>query len=96
MRDVWIIPNNDDIFDEGLTENLWWTNEECIDIKRLAHAEFEKTVTFNRGKNRRHLYKTMWYELDFDKIYEIAETYKLTHKIELKTLCELYTIQIKQ
>jgi len=91
--DIHIIPNKDDIYYAGLKDVLWWSVEETENIKRAACREFNKILIFNRAKNKRALYKTMWYELDFDKIYEIMETYKITHKIELKKLCELYIIK---
>jgi hypothetical protein len=93
IRDVWIIPNTDDIYKDGLKDVLWWSNEETEKIKQCAFREFDKILMFNNTKNKRSLFKSMWYELDFDKIYEIMEVYKLTHKIELKKLCELYIIQ---
>uniref|UniRef100_A0A6C0B4H4 Uncharacterized protein n=1 Tax=viral metagenome TaxID=1070528 RepID=A0A6C0B4H4_9ZZZZ len=90
---VYLIPNKDDVYYNGLKNVLWWSNEETTEIKNVAFREFNRTVQFNRNKNRRDLFKIMWYEIDFDKIYEIMETYKLTHKIELKKLCELYIIK---
>jgi hypothetical protein len=93
IRDVWIIPNNDDAYYAGLKDVLWWSVEETENIKRVAFREFNKIRLFNHNKNGRDLFKRMWYEIDFDKIYEIMETYKLTHKIELKKLCELYIIK---
>jgi len=93
MRDIWIIPNNEDICYDGLKDVLWWSVEETTNIKRIAFREFNKILLFNRNKNGRDLFKTMWYEIDFDKIYEMMDTYKLTHKIELKKLCELYIIK---
>jgi hypothetical protein len=96
MQEIRYIPNNDDICDEGLKTELWWTHEEFIENKNTAMNEFAKTLRFNPGKNYRYLFKNMWYELDFDSIYELHETYKLTHKIELKKLYSLYIIKIKQ
>jgi hypothetical protein len=95
IRDVWIIPNTEDILEDGLKDELWWTIDEYAMIKNIAYNEFEKTLKFNKINNRKHLYKTMWYELDFDEIYKMLKTYKLTRKIELKKLCELYTIKIE-
>lgn len=94
IRDIYIIPNTEDILEDGLKDDLWWTDYECAMIKQIAFEEFEKILKFNKIKNRKQLYKTMWYELDFDEIYKILKTYKLTRKIELKKLCELYTIKI--
>jgi hypothetical protein len=91
-RDIWIIPNTEDIIEAGIKEDLWWSTKESEEIKNFALREFTKTHMFNRDKNKRTLFKTMWYELDFDAIYEMLETYKLTNKIELKKLYELYTI----
>lgn len=88
-----IIPNIDDTYYEGLKDVLWWSTEETNIIKECANKEFNKIALFNRNKNLRMLCKTMWYELDFDKIYETLDAYKLTHKIELKKLCELYIIK---
>lgn len=93
IRDVWIIPNKEDIYYAGLKDVLWWSVEETANIKQVAFREFNKILLFNRNKNGREIFKRMWYEIDFDKIYEIMETYKLTHKIELKKLCELYIIK---
>uniref|UniRef100_A0A6C0B883 Uncharacterized protein n=1 Tax=viral metagenome TaxID=1070528 RepID=A0A6C0B883_9ZZZZ len=93
IRDVVIIPNKDDSYYDGLKEVLWWSPDETANIQKVANQEYYKTIQFNRKKNRRLLFKTMWYEIDFDKIYELMETYKLTHKIELKKLCELYIIK---
>jgi hypothetical protein len=91
-RDIWIIPNTEDIIEAGIKEDLWWSTKESEEIKKFAFREFTKTHMFNQDKNKRTLFKTMWYELDFDAIYEMLETYKLTNKIELKKLYELYTI----
>jgi hypothetical protein len=93
MRDVHLIPNKEDIYYAGLKDVLWWSVEETENIKQVAFREYNKILLFNRNKNGRDLFKRMWYEIDFDKIYEIMETYKLTHKIELKKLCELYIIK---
>jgi hypothetical protein len=93
IRDIRIIPNKDDIYYDGLKDVLWWSIEETNNIKRAALREFDKILIFNRTQNKRALFKSMWYELDFYKIYEIMETYKITHKIELKKLCELYIIK---
>lgn len=93
MRDVQIIPNKDDIYNDGLKNILWWSNEETALIKNIAFREFGRAIQFNKNKNQRQLFKTMWYEIDFDKIYEIMDAYKITNKIELKKLCELYIIK---
>jgi hypothetical protein len=93
IKYVYIIPNIYDIYAAGLNDELWWSNEESEQIKNMAKKEFEKIMMFNRNKNPREIFKRMWYEIDFDTIYEILEIYKLTHKIELKKLCELYTIK---
>jgi len=93
MRDIWIIPNTEDITDAGLKEKLWWSKKETEDIKTCAFRELDKISLFNREYNRKQLCKTIWYELDFDAIYEMLETFKLTNKIELKKLYELYTIK---
>jgi hypothetical protein len=95
IRDVYIIPNTQDILENGIKDELWWTYDEYVMIRKIAYDEFEKTLKFNKTKNRQHLYKIMWYELDFDEIYKMLKTYKLTRKIELKKLCELYTIKIE-
>jgi hypothetical protein len=94
-RDVWIIPNKEDIICAGLKEELWWSEQETIEIKNTAFREFDKICMFNQCGSRRALFRTMWYDLDFDKIYELMETFKLTRKIELKKLCDLYTIKTK-
>jgi hypothetical protein len=93
IKYVYVIPNIYDIYAAGLKDELWWSYEECEQIKKMAKKEFDKIMMFNRNKNQREVFKRMWYEIDFDTIYEILETYKLTHKIELKKLCELYTIK---
>jgi hypothetical protein len=76
IHDIWIIPNKEDIFENGLNHELWWTEDECIMIRKIASDEFEKTLKFNKTKNRKLIYKTMWYQLDFDEIYKILKTYK--------------------
>ena len=93
FRDIWVIPNTDDIINEGLKDQLWWSECESAQIKRTALLELEKIYLFNRGRTRKNLHKTIWYDLDFDKIYEILDDYKLTRKIELKKLYELYIIK---
>jgi hypothetical protein len=93
FRDIWVIPNTDDIINEGLKDQLWWSECETAQIKHTALMELEKIYLVNRCRSRKNLHKTIWYELDFDKIYEILDDYKLTRKIELKKLYELYTIK---
>jgi hypothetical protein len=93
MRDIWIIPNVDDIKDAGLKNDLWWSETEAAIIKDCACKELDKISLFNSGYNRKQLCKTIWYELDFDAIYEMLDTFKITNKIELKKLYELYTIK---
>jgi len=93
ILNIRLIPNKEDIYSAGLKDVLWWSIEETNNIKRVAFREFDKILIFNRTQNKRALFKSMWYELDFDKIYELMETYKITHKIELKKLCELYIIK---
>jgi hypothetical protein len=94
IRDIYIIPNTQDLLEDGLKDELWWTEDECAMIRKIASNEFEKTLKFNKTKKSKLIYKIMWYELDFDEIYKMLKTYKLTRKIELKKLCELYTIEI--
>jgi hypothetical protein len=95
-RDVWIIPNNDDIKQAGLKDDLWWSENETDSIRKTAIRELNKISLFNSGYSWKNLSKIIWYILDFDTIYEMLETYKLTNKIELKKLCDLYTIKSTQ
>jgi hypothetical protein len=46
IRDVWIIPNTEDILEDGLKDELWWTIDEYAMIKNIAYNEFEKTLKF--------------------------------------------------
>jgi hypothetical protein len=93
MRDIWIIPNTDDITNAGLKDQLWWSETEAATIKASAFREVNNISLFNRGYSHKQLCKTIWYELDFDAIYEMLDTFKITNKIELKKLYELYTIK---
>jgi len=57
IHDIRIIPNKEDIFEDGLKHELWWTNDECEMIRKIASDEFKKMLKFNKTKNRKHIYK---------------------------------------
>jgi len=96
MRDIWIIPNKEDIIDAGLKDELWWSQRETDNIKSCALRELKTVSWFNKNRTWLQLSKTIWCTLDFDEIDGMIETYKLTNKIELKKLYELYTIKSTQ
>jgi len=90
---VYLIPDlNDEIYYK-FKNDIWWSKYETNIIKLQAIKEYQKICLFNKEKDRVQLSKTMWSELDFDEIYKLLDAYKLTHKIELKKLCELYVIK---
>ena len=91
LRDVWIIPNTDDIINDGDKNKLWWNHDDMETIKKTAIKELQTYIYYNNVKNIREVSKKMWCELDFDKIYEIMDEHKINEKIELKNTKELYT-----
>lgn len=90
-----LIPSRSDIHHCNLQKDLWLNNSEFNVIRSGAIREYTQYMTFNRFSNKpKKTMKNLWYDLDFDEIYNIIDNYKLNKKIELKKMEELYTEKI--
>jgi hypothetical protein len=90
-----LIPSRSDIHQCNLQKDLWLNNSEFNVIRSGAIREYTQYMTFNRFSNKpKKTMKNLWYDLDFDEIYNIIDNYKLNKKIELKKMKELYTEKI--
>lgn len=85
MRDVCIIPNIEDIYEENLSQTLWWDTDEFIEMKKNAQHEFRQYLLFNKDAKKKKNANSLWYDLDFDEIYNIVSQHKINKKIELKS-----------
>ena len=82
FRDIIIIPNNEYLKDNYLTRLIWWSNDETRIIKAIAYREFNDYMVFTKTNDPRSLFKTLWYDIDFDEVYKTV----LEHKMYLKKL----------
>lgn len=63
------IINRDDIYENNLKNDLWWSPTDFLQFYNEARFELAYFMRVNPGANKYKYSKTLWCELDFDKIY---------------------------
>ena len=69
------IMNRDDIIEDKLKRELWWSSTDFLEFYNQARFELSYFMTVNPQANKRKYSKTLWYDLDFDKIYNYVILY---------------------
>jgi len=70
----WII-NRDYIDDENIKYDLWWSSSDFLQFRNEASFELSMFIQINPTANKYKYSKTLWYELDFDSIYQFVIIY---------------------
>ena len=69
------IINRDVIDEENLKRDLWWSPTDFLQFYNEAKFELAYFMRVNPGANKHKYSKTLWYDLDFDKIYTYVILY---------------------
>ena len=69
------IINRDDIDEENLKRDLWWSPVDFLQFYNEAKFELAYFMRVNPYANKYKYSKTLWYDLDFDKIYAYVILY---------------------
>lgn len=69
------IINRDDINEHNLKRDLWWSATDFLEFYKQAGFELSYFMTVNPHANKKIYSKTLWYDLDFDKIYTYVILY---------------------
>lgn len=69
------IMNRDDINEDNLKRELWWSPTDFLEFYNQARFELSYFMTVNPHANKKVYSKTLWYDLDFDKIYTYVIMY---------------------
>lgn len=64
-----LIPSRQEIIDENLKKDLWWTQEEMEFIRFVYTMELQQFMAAYPNNNIRDVQKRLWVTLDFDEIY---------------------------
>ena len=64
-----VILNRDDINENNLKRDLWWSPTDFLEFYNHARFELSYFMTVNPHANKQKYSKSLWYDLDFDKIY---------------------------
>ena len=70
-----VILNRDDIIEENLKRELWWSPTDFLEFYKQASFELSYFMAVNPNANKAKYSKTLWYDLDFDKIYTYVIMY---------------------
>lgn len=70
-----VILNRDDINEDNLKRDLWWSATDFLEFYKQAGFELSYFMTVNPQANKHKYAKTLWYDLDFDKIYTYVILY---------------------
>jgi hypothetical protein len=71
----YVILNRDDINENNLKQDLWWSATDFLEFCNHAKFELSYFMTVNPHANKKIYSKTLWYDLDFDKIYTYVILY---------------------
>ena len=84
-----VILNRDDINEDKLKRELWWSPTDFLEFYNQARFELSYFMAVNPQANKKKYSKTLWCDLDFDKIY----TYVILYGIIPIELIKLQTNQ---
>ena len=70
-----VILNRDHINENNLKQDLWWSPTDFLEFCNHAKFELSYFISVNPDANREKYAKTLWYDLDFDKIYTYVIMY---------------------
>jgi hypothetical protein len=70
-----VILNRDDINEDKLKRDLWWSSTDFLEFYNQARFELSYFMALNPRANKQKYSKTLWYDLDFDKIYKYVILY---------------------
>lgn len=70
-----VILNRDDINKNNLKRELWWSSTDFLEFYNQARFELSYFMALNPRANKQKYSKTLWYDLDFDKIYNYVILY---------------------
>ena len=63
------IPNKDEIIEENIKNEIWWTSEEMEDFRFTFNNELQEFMQVFPHNNIRTVIKHLWLVFDFDEIY---------------------------
>lgn len=63
------IPCRQEILDENLKNDLWWTQEEMNNIRYIYTMELQQFMQAYPHNNIRDVQKQLWLVFDFDELY---------------------------
>jgi hypothetical protein len=69
------IMNREDINEDNLKRDLWWSATDFLEFHNQARFELSYFMAINPQANKQKYSKTLWYDLDFDKIYTYVILY---------------------
>jgi hypothetical protein len=64
-----LIPSRQEILDENLKKDLWWTQEEMNNIRYIYTMELQQFMQAYPHNNIRDVQKQLWLVFDFDELY---------------------------
>lgn len=64
------IINREYIQEENLKSHLWWSGADFVQFRNEAGFELAMFMQINPTANQHKYAKALWYELDFDTIYQ--------------------------
>lgn len=67
---VHYIINREYIQEENIKSQLWWSGAEFVQFRNEAGFELAMFMQINPTANQDKYAKALWYELDFDTIYQ--------------------------
>lgn len=67
---VHYIINREYIQEENIKSDLWWSGADFVQFRNEAGFELSIFMQINPNENAYKYSKTLWYELDFDSIYQ--------------------------
>jgi hypothetical protein len=70
---VCYIPTKQEILDEDLKKDLWWSMQEMNDIRSIYNMELQYFMNLYPHNNIRTVQKQLWLVVDFDAIYSSRE-----------------------
>jgi len=69
------IINREYIQEENLKSDLWWCGTDFLQFRNEAGFELSMFMQINPSANQHKYSKTLWYDLDFDTIYQYVILY---------------------
>jgi hypothetical protein len=69
------IINREYIQEENIKSDLWWCGTDFLQFRNEAGFELSMFMQINPSANQHKYSKTLWYELDFDTIYQYVILY---------------------